>query len=207
MQRPPESSQRLPGGGGAFLTTHWSVILAANEQDPLRASGALERLCRTYWTPLYAYIRRDGCQKADAEDLTQQFFAWLMESKHLHVADPQQGKFRSFLLVRLKHFLSDERKKARAQKRGGGQPVLPLDSELAEEHYLLEAATLATPEVAFDRHWALTVMEQTRHRLRTEYANAGRTELYEEIKHFQPGEEDGRPYAEVALRLGITESA
>jgi RNA polymerase sigma-70 factor (ECF subfamily) len=182
------------------------VVLAAREQENAYASTALEKLCHTYWPPLYAFIRRDGCQKADAEDLTQEFLAWLLESKHLQGVDPQLGKFRSFLLVRLKHFLSDERKKARAQKRGGGQTILSLDADLAEQTYTLESKTELPPELVFDRHWALTVMKQTTSRLRAEYVAADRTELFEELRHFQPGE-DGRPYSEVAARLGLTEGA
>lgn len=190
-----------------FASTHWSVVLAAGHSSAPGAREALEKLCGSYWFPLYAFIRRQGHNPHDAEDATQEFFVWLIEHKQLCVADAERGKFRSFLLAMLKHFLSDERKKARAQKRGGGQELLSLDAQSAEDRYRLEPATNVTPETLFDRRWALTVMEQTVARLREEYVAADRAELFEELKHFQPGEEAGRSYAEVAVRLGLTESA
>ena len=182
-------------------------MLAAGETSAPGAQEALEKLCRAYWYPLYAFVRRQGYDPHDAQDSTQQFFAWLIEHKQLRVADEELGKFRSFLLTMLKHFLSDERKKARAQKRGGGQELLSLDAQSAEDRYRLEPVTNLTPERIFDQRWALTVMEQTVARLRLEYIAAGRVELFEELKHFQPGEEAGLSYAEVAVRLGLTESA
>jgi RNA polymerase sigma-70 factor (ECF subfamily) len=139
--------------------------------------------------------------------LTQSFFAWLIESKHLRVADSERGRFRSFLLGMVKNFLSDERKKAHAQKRGGGRTLISLDAASAEERYDLEPATDLTPDLIFDRRWAWTVMEQTVARLREEYAAAGRAELFDALRQFQPGEEPGQSYAEVATRLGLTESA
>jgi RNA polymerase sigma-70 factor (ECF subfamily) len=190
-----------------FATTHWSLVLAAGHESASGAQEALEKLCGSYWFPLYAFVRRQGHNPHDAQDLTQEFFAWLLGSKHLSVADPERGKFRSFLLCRLKHFLSDERKKASAQKRGGGQALISLDAQSAEERYGLEPLTELTPEVIFDRRWALTVMEQTVARLRAEYVAADRTELFEELRHFQAGEETSRSYAEVAARLGLSESA
>ena len=186
-----------------FATTHWSAVLASAEG----AADALERLCASYWYPLYAHVRRQGASPHDAEDLTQEFFAWLLVSRHLGVADPELGKFRSFLLVRLDHFLSDQRKKARAQKRGGGKVIVSLDAELAEARYHLEPASELTPEKHFDLLWALTLMEQTVARLRGEYVTAGRAELFEELKHFQPGEEATKSYAVVGARLGLSESA
>lgn len=196
-----------PATAQCFATTHWSVVLAAGDSSAPGAKEALERLCRTYWYPLYAFARRQGHSPHDAQDLTQEFFAWLLESKHLRVADSERGKFRSFLLGMLKNFLSDERKRAQAQKRGGGQALISLDAASAEERFDLEPATDLTPEIIFDRRWAWTVMEQTVARLREEYVSAGRAELFEELKHFQPGEEAGQSYAEVAARLGLTESA
>jgi RNA polymerase sigma factor (sigma-70 family) len=197
---PPATSQ-------CFATTHWSMVLAAGDSSAPEAKEALERLCRTYWYPLYAFVRRQGHSPQDAQDSTQEFFTWLLESKQLRVADSERGKFRSFLLGMLKNFLSDERKKAQAQKRGGGRAHISLDAASAEERFDLEPATDLTPEIIFDRRWALTVMEQTVARLREEYVAADRVELFEELKHFQPGEVAGRSYAEVAARLGLTESA
>jgi len=182
-------------------------VLAAGDTSAPGAQEALGKLCRAYWYPLYAFVRRQGYNPHDAQDSTQQFFAWLIEHKQLRVADVERGKFRSFLLTMLKHFLSDERKKARAQKRGGGQQILSLDAQSAEDRYRLEPATNLTPELIFDQRWALTVMEQTVARLRQEYGAAGRAELFEELKHFQPGEETVPSYAEVAVQLGLTESA
>jgi len=191
---------------GWFTTTHWSVVLAAGDSSAPGRSKALEKVCETYWYPLYAFIRRQQRSPEDAEDLTQEFFAWLLESKHIGLADRDCGKFRSFLLVRLKHFLCDQAKKARAQKRGGGEPVLSLDVKLAEEHYQLELATDETPEKVFDRSWALAIMKQTVSRLREEYIGAGRGELFEELKRFQTGAE-APSYAETAARLSLSESA
>ncbi len=182
-------------------------MLAAGDSSAPGAREALQKLCRAYWYPLYAFVRRQGYNPHDAQDSTQEFFGWLIEHKQLQVADSERGKFRSFLLTRLKHFLSDERKKARAQKRGGGQELLSLEAQSAEDRYRLEPATDLTPEMIFERRWALAVMEQTVERLRREYVVAGRAELFEELKHFQPGEEAVRSYAEVAARLDLTESA
>lgn len=201
------SSDHFPGSGREFTTTHWSVVLAAGHSSAPGATEALEKLCSSYWFPLYAFVRRQGHNPPDAQDSTQQFFAWLIEHKQLRAVEVERGRFRSYLLAMLKHFLSDERKKARAQKRGGGQELLSLDAQSAEDRYRLEPATDVTPETFFDRRWALTVMERTVARLRAEYAAADRAELFEELKHFQPGGEAGQTYAEVAVRLGLTESA
>jgi RNA polymerase sigma factor (sigma-70 family) len=190
-----------------FVTTLWSVVTAAGGESSATTRSALAELCRAYWYPLYAYVRRQGYGAHDAEDLTQGFFAWLLESDHLRVADPERGKFRSFLLARLKNFLSDERKKARAQKRGGGQPLVSLDAQSAEERYHQEPATQQTPERIFDQRWAMTVLEQAVARLRAEYVAADRTELFEALKHFQSGDAPSASYRDVAVRLGLSESA
>jgi DNA-directed RNA polymerase specialized sigma24 family protein len=196
----PESARR-------FASTRWSVVLAAGDSSAPGASEALEKLCGAYWFPLYAYVRRQGHSPHDAQDLTQGFFAWLIESKHLRVADVERGRFRSFLLGMLKNFLSDDRKKMHAQKRGGGRTPVSLDAASAEERYHLEPVTELTPDLIFDRRWAWTVMEQTVAHLRDEYVAAGRAELFDALRQFQPGEDAGQSYAEVATRLGLTESA
>jgi DNA-directed RNA polymerase specialized sigma24 family protein len=191
-----------------FNTTHWSLVREAAGLSDSGAVRALEKLCTGYWFPLYAFVRRQGYAAADAEDLTQGFFSWLIESKHLNVADPEIGRFRSFLLCRLKHFLSDKCKKARAQKRGGGQSVLSLDLAMAEEWYGLEPATTElSPDLIFDRRWAMAILERTVERLRAEYVAADRGALYDELKHFRPGEDASRSYAEVAARVGLSEGA
>jgi RNA polymerase sigma-70 factor (ECF subfamily) len=190
-----------------FATTHWSVVVAAGHSSAPVARDALEKLFCAYWYPLYAYIRRQGYGPHDAEDSTQAFIAWLLQSRHLRLADPERGKFRSFLLIRLKHYLSDERKKVHAQKRGGGQLIISLDPQSAEDRYRLEPVTDLTPERIFERRWALEVLAQSVARLRDEYVGAGRTELFEELKYFSPGENGRSSYADVAARLGLTESA
>jgi DNA-directed RNA polymerase specialized sigma24 family protein len=192
---------------GSFVTTHWSVVQAAGDDGVPGTERALEKLCSAYWYPLYAHIRRHGHGAEEAEDLTQEFFAWLLESRHLRVADRERGKFRSFLLIRLKHFLSDERKKARAQKRGGGHALIPLDAEAAEDRFQLEPATDQSPDKLFDTGWALTILERTVQRLRSEYEKAGRSELFDHIRTFQLADEPDASYAEISDALGLSISA
>jgi DNA-directed RNA polymerase specialized sigma24 family protein len=151
-----------------FTTTHWSVVLAAGQGSAPGAQEALERLCQTYWYPLYAYVRRKGYGAEDAQDLTQEFFARLLARNYLRVADRNKGRFRSFLLGSLEHFLAREWTKARAQKRGGGHRVLSLDGADAENRYLLEPVHDLTPERIFERRWATTLLEQAMSRLREE---------------------------------------
>jgi RNA polymerase sigma-70 factor (ECF subfamily) len=196
-----------PEGARQFASTHWSLVLAAGNTSAPGARAALERLCGAYWPPLYVFIRRQGHTPHDAQDLTQAFFAWLIESRQLRVADAERGRFRSFLLGMLKNFLSDERKRAHAQKRGGGCTLLSLDALAEEERVDLEPATELTPDLIFDRRWAWTVMNQTVARLRDEYFAAGRAELFDELRQFQPGAKAEESYAMVAARLGLTESA
>lgn len=191
----------------SFMTTHWSMVRSAGGESSPDAQSALETLCRAYWYPLYSFVRRCGHDTHDAEDLTQGFFAWLLESEHLGRADPEHGRFRSFLLVRLKHYLSDERKKARALKRGGGQTLLSLDTDSAETRYGMEPATNDAPERVFDQRWAAMVMQRAVTRLRDEYVAADREQLFDELKHFQSGEDPSVTYRETAARLGLSESA
>ena len=154
--------------GGVFATTHWSVVFTARDGDTSEALAALERLCRSYWKPVYAYIRRDGCQPADAQDLTQEFFRRFIEKEWLDHLQHRRGKFRSFLLTFLKHFLSDERDRAGAQKRGGGQAILSLDELQAEESHGFEPSGSLTADQVFERRWAQTMMERAVTRLRQE---------------------------------------
>ena len=176
-----EPAERLPQSQ-RFNTTHWSVVLAAREKDEPAAGQALEKLCRTYWPPLYAFIRREGHNHADAQDLTQAFFAHLLERDFLTRLEDQRGKFRSFLLAFLKHFLSDQRDRARAQKRGGAMTLISLDEFAAEDGYPLEPADRLTPDQVFERRWAQTVMAQALARLRDEYRAKGKEALYEQLK-------------------------
>src|SRR6266480_4932939 len=159
-----------PAAHAQFTTTHWSMVLAAGASVAPAAQDALERLCRAYWFPLYAFVRRVGNSPADAQDLTQGFFTYLLEHHLVAKADPQAGRFRSFLLGSLKHFLAHEHERATALKRGGGQPVLSLDQFDPEERYALEpAAAAATPDAIFDQRWALLQVENALSRLRADY--------------------------------------
>jgi RNA polymerase sigma-70 factor (ECF subfamily) len=204
---PRLGADRLGAGSPVFATTHWSVVLAAGRERSVQAQAALETLCRSYWYPLYAYIRRRGYGPADAQDLTQDFFARLLEKNYPAQADRAKGKFRSFLLLTLNHFLADEHDRNTAQKRGGGQDLISLDEKTTEERYRLEPAGALRPEKVFERRWAQTILDQALARLRTEFAQQGKAEIYEVLKAFEPGEQRGLSYAEAAVRLGVTESA
>lgn len=194
-------------GAATFATTHWSVVLAAGQRESPAAASALEQVCRTYWYPLYAFIRRQGHTAEDAEDLTQGFFARLLQKDYLAEVSPQQGRFRSFLLAALKHFLADERDKALAQKRGGGQPLLSLDAQAAEARYRLEPTHELTPERFFERRWALSLLKQVFDRLAQDYAMAGKGELFQVIQDFLAPGTANTNYAAAARRLGRSESA
>lgn len=190
---------------GTFATTHWSVVLAAGKSDSAQAAGALERLCRTYWYPLYAFVRREGYNAQDSEDLTQEFFARFLAKEYFGRAEPALGRFRSFLLACLKHFLSEHRRHAGRLKRGGGQSFLSWDSLTAEDRYHSEPADPVTPEKVFDRRWALTLLEQALTRLGEEQSAAGKGAMFARLKDYLWGESSGAGYAEMAARLGITE--
>ncbi len=193
--------------GARFLTTHWSVVLAAGRSDSTRAQNALGRLCQTYWYPLYAHVRRRGHSPHDAQDLTQEFFARLLERHTLASADPNRGRFRSFLLATMDHFLAHEWEKVRAQKRGGGCRILSLDLALAEQRYDLEPADTATPDKLFDRRWANALLEEVLNQLEAEYHHAGKAELFAALKQTLTGTRESQPYAVLALHLGMNEAA
>ena len=188
-----------------FVTTHWSVVLAAAHSDTTRAQSALESLCRTYWYPLYAYVRRRGHSPEDAQDLTQAFFTRLLERNWLDRADQQRGRFRSFLLAAMNHFLSDEWDKARAQKRGGGLTPMPLEFDVAETRYSYEPADNVTPEYSYERRWALTLLDEVLRRLRTEYEQDDKADLFAALHPCLVGDRSAQPYAELATKLGVSE--
>ena len=200
-------SDNAPPAHGQFTTTHWSVVLAAGTGRAPGAQDALERLCRAYWYPLYAFVRRLGHPHANAQDLTQGFFAYLLERDLVARADRRAGRFRSFLLGSLKHFLAHEHERATALKRGGGQPVISLDQFDPEERYALEPPDAATPETIFDQRWALQQIQNALSRLRAEYASAGRGPLFDLLKDYVWGDKNALGLAEIAGRLDLTEEA
>jgi RNA polymerase sigma factor (sigma-70 family) len=202
-----DSSDHRPVSPREFTTTHWSVVLAARDTASAQADAALGELCRTYWYPLYAFVRRLGHSPADAQDLTQGFFAYLLEHHLVARADRQVGRFRSFLLGSVKHFLAHEHERATALKRGGGQPVLSLDQFNPEDRYALEPADAATPETIFDQRWARQQIENALGRLRAEYAASGRGPLFDLLKDYVWGDKNALSLAEIAARLELTEEA
>jgi RNA polymerase sigma-70 factor (ECF subfamily) len=190
-----------------FTTTHWSVILTAGRSDSPQAEAALEKLCRTYWYPLYAYVRRQGFAADDAQDLTQEFFARLLEKNYLGSVERQKGKFRSFLLASLNHFLSNERDRARAAKRGGGKAPISLDELAAEDLFSQEPVSTLSPEKSFEKRWAITLLDQALARVREESESSGKGRLFDRLKVFLAGEAGPRDYAAVAPDLGMTPNA
>jgi len=188
-----------------FTTTHWSVVLQAGDHDSPQSTEALETLCRAYWYPLYAYVRRNGQSPHNAQDLTQEFFARLLERKYFQLADRKRGRFRSFLLTSLKHFLIDEWNKANREKRGGGRQIISLDAELTETRFRAEPADERSPEKAFDRQWAMAVLDRVLDQLQAESVSTGRGPVFEELKSCLTGGENESSYAEIGGRLGMTE--
>ena len=190
-----------------FATTHWSVVLRAGDAHAVQCSQALENLCRTYWPPLYSYVRHQGFGPEDAQDLTQAFFAKLLEKNFWARADPEKGRFRSFLLTALRHFVNDERDRARTAKRGGGVSFIPFDEGTGEEHFLKSPNQSLSSEQQFDRQWAATVLEQARAKLRQECIASGKSELYDRINLLSDQPEKSASYADIARELGMSVSA
>ena len=193
---------------GHFVTTRWSQVVAAGRPtDSTHARAALEQLCQTYWYPIYAYVRRHGHAPHDAQDLTQAFFARLLERNALGAADRERGRFRSFLLATLKNFLRDEWDKLRAQKRGGGQAVISLDAGDAESRYALEPADTLTADRIFERRWAMLLLDRALERLRAEHEATGKRAQFEALKASLAGARESQPYSELAAKLGLSEGA
>jgi RNA polymerase sigma-70 factor (ECF subfamily) len=203
---PTEPLREVPQRTRRFATTRWSVVLAAGGARTSQAGVALEELCRAYWQPLYAYVRRRGHGPEDAQDLTQEFFARLLARKAMGTVHREKGRFRSFLLASMNHFLADEWDKARTQKRGGAAP-LPLDVEAAETRHLLLADAGLTPEKVYDQRWALALLEDVHGRLREKYAAAGNGPLFEALRFTLAGAAAEATYAEVGEKLGLGEGA
>jgi RNA polymerase sigma-70 factor (ECF subfamily) len=190
-----------------FLTTRWSLVFSARELDSPQGSVALEELCRSYWYPLYAYVRRRGYSLEDAQDLTQEFFARLLARNWVGSANPAKGRFRTFLLTAMNHFLADQWDRLKAQKRGGGQRVLPLDVATAESRFQLEPADPLTPEKAYERRWAQTVLETVFEKLRQAYAAEDKATLFDELKGSLTQGRAAVPYADLAARLQVSEGS
>jgi RNA polymerase sigma factor (sigma-70 family) len=194
--------------GAWFRTTQWSVVWRARDGDTTAADEALEKLCRNYWPPVYAFIRREGYRPEDAQDLTQEFLSRLIQKEWLNRLEHQDGRFRNFLLTFLKNFLSDHRDSMRAQKRGGGKQIVSLDSYEAEERDAIEpASSELTADQIYERRWAEKVMQRAYAKLQKEYAAKGKSALFELIKDLQPGEHGEKSYKEIGAALGMTEQA
>ena len=204
----PISNQETTAvGTGHFSNTHWSVVLLAGQTPSPQVQEALEKLCRTYWYPLYAYVRRQGHGVADAEDLTQEFFSRLLGKNYLASVHPAKGKFRSFLLASLKHFLANEWDRVKAEKRGGRHVFISLDDHTAEDRYSLEPASEANPEIVFEKRWALTVLDQALAQLKDHYTAAGKAGQFEELRKFLSSEATEGAYDPIAARLQMAPGA
>jgi len=194
-------------GNNIFATTRWTVVLAAGDRSTPQSDVALEELCRTYWYPLYAYVRRHGHSREDAEDLTQAFFARLLEKNYLEGISSNGGKFRAFLLVALKRFLANEWDRANSQKRGSGAMPLSLDWQDADTRYQINPADNLSPDKLFDRTWAVTVLEHVITRLRDEHSADGKARFYEQLKQFLMAGTRDTSYTEAARALELSEGA
>ncbi len=202
-----ENSPGQPPPQPLFLTTHWSVVLAARNRASPGGADALETLCQTYWYPVYALIRGSGRSPEDAEDLTQGFFARLLAKDFLKVVEPEKGRFRTFLRMAVRRFLIHEWQRARAEKRGGGRAPLSLDSVLAEHRFQAEAAGSLGPDELYDRRWALTLLAEASARLEREYAQAGKLNELNLLKPHLTADRGQIPYTEIALALQATPGA
>ncbi|MES2470178.1 MAG: sigma-70 family RNA polymerase sigma factor [Verrucomicrobiota bacterium] len=196
-------SEAFPAAG-QFNTTQWGMVVLAGQSQAPHAGEALETLCRTYWSPIYAYVRRKGHRPHDAQDLTQEFFSRLLEKKYLKLASQERGRFRSFLLKSLQHFLVNEWVRGQAQKRGGGQA---LDEDAAEQSYQQAMADQPGPETVYDRRWALTLLERAMERLGADYAATGKKELFDRLQPLLLTEGAGASYRQEAALLGLSEGA
>ena len=202
-----KNAKSVAAGAGHFDTTHWSLVLAAGQRGTAESAAALERLCQTYWLPLYAYVRRRVSDVHDAQDLTQAFFERLLDKNYLADADPQRGRFRAFLLTAFKHFLSNEWEKAKAQKRGGGRSPISLDFSTGDSQITFQPAGGLTAEQMYERQWAITLLSCVMQRLERELEKVGKRSQFERLKDFIVSTKEDPTYADAASELGMTESA
>jgi RNA polymerase sigma factor (sigma-70 family) len=193
-------------GDAQFTSTHWSVVVEAQGESPA-AHQALEKLCRIYWRPIYSFVQRQGIEPEEAKDITQGFFADLLEHKSLTAVRKEKGRFRSYLLGALKYFLADERRRAMAIKRGKGQQLIPLEELTAGDRIEMEPADPVTPEQIYERRWASTLLERVLNRSKDEYRAAGNAALFDSLKQLLPDEPGAPSQADIAMRLGMTENA
>ena len=207
MSLSPRPSIPNQGGSARFDTTHWSAVLEAGREFSAASQEALEKLCHAYWYPLYVHVRRLGWGPEDAQDLTQQFLAQFLGRRYLERADPERGRFRSFLLTSLKHFLTDEWEKLRTQKRGGGQQNISWDGFDPEARYHLEPAENLTPDRIYEKRWAGTLLDNVLNQLRAEYELAGRGAEFDQLRDLVWGDGQTGSYAEVAARMKVEGNA
>jgi RNA polymerase sigma-70 factor (ECF subfamily) len=201
------SSQPATAPGDVFATTHWTVVLAAGRRSTPQSDHVSEELCRTYWYPLYAYVRRSGHSSHDAQDLTQEFFCRLLEKRWLDTADRKKGRLRTFLIVVLKKFMVSEWRRASSQRRGGGHLHVQMDTALAESRYAAESESRLQPDEAFDQQWAITLHDLTLERLENEFAAAGKANEFDALKGCLMAVHGKIDYASVAERIGSSEGA
>ena len=191
--------------GSVFNTTHWSVVVAAGEEGSEQAAAALSRLCQTYWFPVYAFIRKRGHSPEQAQDFTQEFFAVFLEKNYVAKAARDRGRFRAFLMSSVENFLHNQHSRAQAQKRGGGQKLLSLDYDEAEERYRIEPVEESDPATIFEQQWAATLLETVLSRLRDEFSAEGRVGLFEDLQAHLWGDAESIPYSRLAQKSGLTE--
>jgi RNA polymerase sigma factor (sigma-70 family) len=202
------TGQRATGSGAVqFTTTHWSVVLAARETASAASEAALAELCRSYWYPLYAFVRRKGHSSHDAQDLTQAFFARLLAKNYVAQADRERGRFRTYLLAALTHFLADEWDRARRHKRGGGREIVSFDAVSAEERYRLEPIDQLDAAKLYERRWVTTLFDKVLARLEEEFRDSGKRDLFEGLKPSLIVEDPSESYAQVGARIGLSEDA
>ena len=190
-----------------FPTTSWTLVAASSGQPDTQTRSSLETLCQTYWYPLYAFIRQKGYGAEEARDLTQEFFVRIIEGNHVQRADPHRGRFRSFLLASLKHFLYNQSDREQARKRGGGIAVIPLELTSAEEFYKREPRHDLTPEKIFERSWAVTLLDSVLSELRQDFARAGKARQFERLMPLLTYDDAGIPYKQIAVEVGLSEAA